>query len=72
LNPANDGKIIRVPMRNIRREANEHLKKLMKDKAISEDQERKALDEVQEMTDGYLGKFDGTSMAKEKDILDVK
>jgi ribosome recycling factor len=98
LNPANDGKIIRVPipalteerrkeivkrlhhiaedhrvsMRNIRRDANEHLKKLMKDKAISEDEERKALDEVQKMTDGYIGKIDGTSKAKEKDILDVK
>ncbi len=98
LNPANDGKIIRVPipplteerrkeivkrlhhvaedhrvsLRNIRRDANEHLKKLMKDKAISEDEERKALDEVQKMTDAYIGKIDGTSKAKEKDILDVK
>lgn len=98
LNPANDGKIIRVPipslteerrkeivkrlhhvaedhrvsMRNIRRDANEHLKKLMKDKAISEDEERRALDEVQKMTDVYIGKIDATSKAKEKDILDVK
>ncbi len=98
LNPANDGKIIRVPipalteerrkeivkrlhhvaedhrvsLRNIRRDANEHLKKLLKDKAISEDDERKALDEVQKMTDAFIGKIDGTSKAKEKDILDVK
>ena len=98
LNPANDGKIIRVPipalteerrkeivkrlhhvaedhrvaMRNIRRDANEHLKKLMKDKAISEDEERRALEEVQKMTDGYIGKIDTASKAKEKEILDIK
>jgi ribosome recycling factor len=98
LNPANDGKIIRVPIppltedrrkelvkhlhhvteehrvaaRNIRRDANEHLKKLMKDKAISEDEERRALDEVQKMTDGHIAKIDETSKAKEKDILNVK
>ena len=44
----------RVALRNIRRDANEHLKKLLKDKAISEDEERRALDEVQKMTDGYI------------------
>jgi ribosome recycling factor len=62
----------RVAMRNVRRDANEHLKKLMKDKAISEDEERRALDEVQKMTDTYIGKIDGTSKAKEKEILEVK
>ena len=98
LNPANDGKIIRVPipalteerrkdivkrlhgiaedhrvaLRNIRRDANEHVKKLLKDKAISEDDERKALDDVQKMTDGYIAKVDASAKAKEKDILDIK
>src|SRR5579871_2531370 len=98
LNPANDGKIIRVPipplteerrkeivkrlhhvaedhrvsLRNIRRDANEHLKKLLKDKAISEDEERKALDEVQKSTDGNIAKLDATSKAKEKEILELK
>jgi ribosome recycling factor len=98
LNPANDGKIIRVPipplteerrkeivkrlhhvaedhrvsLRNIRRDANEHLKKLLKDKAISEDDERKALDDVQKTTDVYIGKVDATSKAKEKEILELK
>ena len=62
----------RVALRNVRRDANEHLKKLMKDKAISEDEERRALDEVQKMTDGYIQKVDGTSKAKEKEILEVK
>src|SRR3984885_10488849 len=48
----------RVALRNIRRDANEHLKKLLKDKAISEDEERRALEEVQKMTDGHIAKID--------------
>jgi ribosome recycling factor len=62
----------RVSLRNIRREANEHLKKLLKDKSISEDDERKALDDVQKTTDGYIGKVDAASKAKEKEILEIK
>jgi ribosome recycling factor len=62
----------RVSLRNIRRDANEHLKKLLKDKTISEDDERKALDEVQKATDGYIAKVDATSKAKEKEILELK
>src|SRR5947209_17067197 len=42
----------RVGLRNVRREANDHLKKLLKDKVISEDQERQALDTIQKLTDG--------------------
>jgi ribosome recycling factor len=61
----------RVAVRNIRRDANEHLKKLLKDKAISEDDERRALDEVQKMTNDYIGKIDATSKAKEKEIMEV-
>ena len=62
----------RVALRNIRRDANEHVKKLLKDKAISEDDERKALEEVQKMTDGYIAKVDASAKSKEKDILDIK
>lgn len=62
----------RVAARNIRRDANEHLKKLLKDKVISEDDERRALDDVQKMTDGHIAKIDEASKAKEKDILNVK
>ena len=61
----------RVGLRNIRRDANEQLKKLLKDKAISEDEERRGLDEVQKMTDGYIQKLDAAAKAKEKEILDV-
>ncbi len=62
----------RVALRNIRRDANEHLKKLLKDKTISEDEERRALDEMQKMTDVYIGKADAVSKGKEKEILDFK
>jgi ribosome recycling factor len=62
----------RVALRNIRRDANEQLKKLLKDKAISEDDERKALDGVQKMTDGYISRVDAASKTKEKEILEIK
>src|SRR3984957_5100008 len=62
----------RVALRNIRRDANEHLKKLLKDKAISEDEERRALEEVQKMTDGHIAKIDTAAKGKEKEILEIK
>src|SRR5579885_2742547 len=62
----------RVSARNIRRDANEHLKKLLKDKLISEDDERRALEEVQKMTDAHIAKIDDACKAKEKEILNVK
>jgi ribosome recycling factor len=61
----------RVAVRNVRRDANEHLKKLLKDKAISEDEERRALDETQKMTDGYIAKIDTNAKAKEKEIMAI-
>ena len=65
-------KIIAWPRATIRRDANEHLKKLLKDKLISEDEERRALDDVQKMTDAHIAKIDQMAKAKEKDILDIK
>jgi ribosome recycling factor len=62
----------RVAFRNVRRDANEHVKKLLKDKLISEDEDRRAHDEVQKMTDGYIKKLDELSKAKEKEILELK
>jgi ribosome recycling factor len=62
----------RVGMRNIRRDANEQLKKLMKDKAISEDEERQALDVIQKLTDAQIAKIDQAAKAKEKEILEFK
>ncbi len=62
----------RVGLRNIRREANDHLKKLLKDKLISEDEERQALDSIQKLTDSQISKIDQIAKAKEKEILEFK
>jgi ribosome recycling factor len=98
LNPANDGKIIRLPIpplteerrkelvkklhgaaehhrvsvRNIRRDGNEAVKKLLKDKKITEDEEKRAHEEIQKLTDGYMGRIDQASKTKEKEILEIK
>ncbi|MCC7499052.1 MAG: ribosome recycling factor [Bryobacterales bacterium] len=62
----------RVSLRNMRRDANEAVKKLVKDKLISEDDERRALDEVQKMTDAYIQKLDVAVKVKEKEVLEIK
>jgi len=61
----------RVAARNLRRDANEALKKLEKDKAISEDDGRSAHAEVQELTDATVKKLDDAGAAKEKEILEI-
>ncbi len=97
LNPANDGKLIRVPIpqlteerrkelvkhlhkvleahrtavRNIRRDTNESVKKLLKDKKIAEDDEHHALDEIQKLTDQTIAQLDEIGKNKEKEILTV-
>jgi ribosome recycling factor len=98
LNPANDGKIIRIPIpplteerrkdlvkhlhtvaedhrvaiRNIRRDGNEAVKKLLKDKKIAEDEERRGLDEIQKMTNTVMDKLDTAAKNKEKEIMEIK
>ncbi len=95
LNPANDGKVIRIPfpalteerrhelskhvhklaeegrnvVRQIRRDANDRLKKLLKDHAISEDDEKKALDEVQKITDSHVKQIDDLQKRKDTELL---
>jgi ribosome recycling factor len=61
----------RTAIRNIRRDANDRLKKLLKDKTISEDNERDGLDEVQKLTNTYIGKIDELAKTKEQEILSV-
>src|SRR3982074_2025785 len=61
----------RTAVRNIRRDANEKLKKMLKDKAISEDNERDGLDEGQKLTNTYIGKIDELSKSKEHEITSV-
>ena len=62
----------RVAIRNIRRDVNEAVKKLMKDKKIAEDEERRGLDEIQKMTNGYMDRLDTASKNKEKEIMEIK
>ena len=62
----------RVAMRNIRRDGNEAVKKLLKEKLISEDDERRALDDIQKMTNSHIDKLDQASKSKEKEILEFK
>ncbi|MEO5761721.1 MAG: ribosome recycling factor [Vicinamibacteria bacterium] len=97
LNPANDGKIIRIPIpspteerrkglvklahkaaeegkiaiRNVRRDANDHVKKMKKDSEISEDEEKHAEAEIQKITDGVISKVDEMLKAKEAEVLHV-
>ena len=61
----------RVAVRNIRRDANEHIKRLLKKKKIGEDEERRAHEEVQKMTDEHITKVDDLGTVKEKDIRHV-
>ncbi|MGA2270797.1 MAG: ribosome recycling factor [Bryobacteraceae bacterium] len=98
LNPANDGKVIRLPIpplteerrkelvkklhaaaehhrvsvRNIRRDGNEAVKKLLKDKKITEDDDKKAHDEIQKLTGVYMEKIDQAARTKEKEILEIR
>ncbi len=97
LNPANDGKLIRlsipalteerrrelvkhlhhkveqhrVAVRSVRRDANEHLKHLEKDKKISEDDHHRAHDSVQKLTDAMIAQLDEAGKAKEAEILEI-
>lgn len=59
----------KVALRNLRRDANEQLKELKKDKKMSEDEAFKAQDEVQKVTDEYIKKLDGLAAEKEKEIM---
>ena len=67
----NAGEDARIAVRNLRRDANEHLKKLLKDKAVAEDDERRAQDEVQKLTDRTVLDIDRLVHAKEAEILAV-
>jgi ribosome recycling factor len=95
LNPANDGKVVRIPLpalteerrkelsklvhkyaeegrngvRQVRRDANDRLKKLLKDSKISQDDERKGLDEVQKITDQHIHLIDEIQKKKDAELL---
>jgi ribosome recycling factor len=97
LNPANDGRLIRIPIpplneerrqqlarhvhkvledhrtavRNIRRDGNDAMKKSLKNKEISEDEEHRALDEIQKLTDEFIATLEEIAKRKEEEILTV-
>jgi len=66
-----EGELAKVAVRNLRREANEQLKKLVRDKEISEDDERRATDEIQKLTDHHVEEIDRILETKEREIMTV-
>lgn len=66
-----EGENAKVAVRNLRRDANTHLKDLLKKKEVSEDDERRAQDDVQKLTDRYIADIDKVISEKEKEILTV-
>ena len=66
-----EGETARVAIRNLRRDANDHLKKMLKDKAVSEDDERRAQDEVQKLTDKSIAEVEKMLGVKEAEIMSV-
>jgi ribosome recycling factor len=66
-----EGENAKVAVRNIRRDANTHLKELLKAKTVSEDEEKRAQDEVQKMTDNSIKEIDKLIAEKEKDLMAV-
>ena len=66
-----EGEDSKVAIRNIRRDANEALKKMLKDKACSEDEERRAQDDIQKLTDKFVAEVDKLIADKEKELLTV-
>ena len=61
----------RVSIRNVRRDANDHIKKLLKDKEVSEDEARRAEETIQKLTDKFIAETDKTLAAKEEDLMAI-
>jgi ribosome recycling factor len=66
-----EGENAKVAVRNLRRDANHHLKDLLKQKTVSEDDERRAQDEIQKLTDKFIAEIDKLLSAKETDLMAV-
>ena len=67
----NEGEQCRVSIRNIRRDANNQFKELVKEKIISEDDERRAAEMIQKLTDKYILEIDALLVEKEKDLMEI-
>jgi ribosome recycling factor len=61
----------RTAVRNIRRDGNDAIKKALKDKKISEDEEKRSMDEIQKLTDGEIKKMEEMGKAKEKEVMEI-
>ena len=66
-----EGETAKVAVRNLRRDANTHLKELLKKKEVSEDDEHRAQDDIQKLTDRYVAEVDKLIVDKEKEIMTV-
>lgn len=66
-----EGENARIAVRNIRRDANNHLKDALKKKEIAEDEERRTQDEIQKLTDRYVAEIDKALLVKEADLMAV-
>jgi ribosome recycling factor len=62
----------RTAVRNVRRDGNDAIKKALKDKKITEDDEKRAMDEIQKLTDDEIKKMEDMSKAKEKEVMEIK
>jgi ribosome recycling factor len=62
----------RTAVRNIRRDGNDAIKKAMKDKKITEDEEKRSIDEIQKLTDDEIKKMEDMSKAKEKEVMEIR
>jgi ribosome recycling factor len=66
-----DGEAAKIAIRNLRRDANDSVKKLVKDKLVSEDDERRSQDDIQKLTDRIIAEVDHLVASKEQDIMAV-
>ena len=67
----NEGESAKIAVRNLRRDANQHLKDAVKDKEISEDDERRAEEDVQKLTDRHVAEIDKLLAAKEQELMQI-
>jgi len=65
------GEDAKIAIRNVRRDANQHLKNLLKEKKVTEDEERRAQDDVQKLTDRFVADVDKLLVAKEKELMEI-
>ncbi len=65
------GEDAKIAIRNVRRDANQHLKNLLKEKKVTEDEERRAQDDVQKLTDRFVAEVDKLLSAKEKELMEI-